>query len=554
MHLLSLNSNNSMFNRRRFFAFAGGAAGLSRALMASPQTTLDEENDLAGTGVSRRHQMYKVRVEAARSHLLEKIPVHLSNGDERRFPSRIGNFSKGLPHDQYGEVDSDAYNALLEALSSGNPADFERIPMGGVPLVNPQSGLCFDMEGIDSHQTFLPPAPEVASASRAGEAVELYWQALLRDVPFSQYATHPLAGEAIDELNRLQSFHGARDPVSGGITPQTLFRGFTRQDLVGPYISQFLYFPLPYGAAQVNQQFQTTLSVDAGGSDWLTDYGAWLACQNGQGPFENNRYDPVRRHIRCGRDIGQYVHVDVLFEAYFNACLWLIDNGAPLSATNPYGRSRTQTGFGTFGSPHIKSTLAEVASRALKGVWFQKWFVHRVLRPEEFGGLVHNTLAKARSYPLHLDILNSKCVQHVFSRYGTHLLPHAFPEGCPQHPSYGQGHGAVAGACATIVKAFFDESWVIQNPVVATDDGLSLVPYTGSDAAQLTVGGEINKVAANIAIGRNHAGVHWRSDYEASLRLGEQIAISVLRDQRTTYSENFSGFVFTSFDGERVTV
>jgi hypothetical protein len=64
----------------------------------------------------------------------------------------------------------------------------------------------------------------------------------------------------------------------------------------------------------------------------------------------------------------------------------------------------------------------------------------------------------------------------------------------------------------------------------------------------------MNKVAANVALGRNHAGVHWRSDYEASLRLGEQIAISVLRDQRNTYSESFAGFVFTSFDGERITI
>jgi hypothetical protein len=184
----------------------------------------------------------------------------------------------------------------------------------------------------------------------------------------------------------------------------------------------------------------------------------------------------------------------VLFEAYFNACLWLIDNGAPLSPTNPYLNSRTQTGFGTFGAPHIKTMVAEVATRALKAVWFQKWFVHRVLRPEAFGGLVHNVLTNTRSYPLHTDILNSKAVENVFHRNGTYFLPHAFPEGCPQHPSYGQGHGAVAGACATIVMAFFDESWIIPNPVMPSDDGLSLIPYRGSDAGQLTVGGKMNKL------------------------------------------------------------
>ncbi|HEX9665971.1 MAG TPA: phosphoesterase, partial [Thermodesulfobacteriota bacterium] len=76
-------------------------------------------------------------------------------------------------------------------------------------------------------------------------------------------------------------------------------------------------------------------------------------------------------------------------------------------------------------------------------------------------------------------------------------------------------------------------------------------PYTGPD---LTVGGELNKLAANIAIGRNFAGIHWRSDYVDSLMLGEAIAIGILRDQRLTYNENFNGFTFTKFDGTTITV
>jgi hypothetical protein len=142
----------------------------------------------------------------------------------------------------------------------------------------------------------------------------------------------------------------------------------------------------------------------------------------------------------------------------------------------------------------------------------------------------------------------------VFNRNGTYFLPMAFPEGCPQHPSYGAGHATVAGACSTIVKAFFDESWVVPNPVLASDDGLSLVPYLGSDAGQITLGGEMNKIAANVAVGRNHAGVHWRSDYAESLLLGEAIAISVLRDGRNCYNESFNGFTFTKFDGTQITV
>jgi hypothetical protein len=122
------------------------------------------------------------------------------------------------------------------------------------------------------------------------------------------------------------------------------------------------------------------------------------------------------------------------------------------------------------------------------------------------------------------------------------------------HPSYGAGHATVAGACVTILKALFDETYVIPNPVIASADGSTLLPYVGSDAGQLTVGGELNKLAANIGIGRNIAGVHWRSDYAESLRLGEAVAISVLKDQRLTYDETFGGFTFTTFDGVKTTV
>jgi hypothetical protein len=65
----------------------------------------------------------------------------------------------------------------------------------------------------------------------------------------------------------------------------------------------------------------------------------------------------------------------------------------------------------------------------------------------------------------------------------------------------------------------------------------------------MTVGGELNKLAANVGIGRNFAGIHWRTDYTASLRLGEAVAMSVLRDQKLTYNEASPVFRFTSFDG-----
>jgi hypothetical protein len=91
--------------------------------------------------------------------------------------------------------------------------------------------------------------------------------------------------------------------------------------------------------------------------------------------------------------------------------------------------------------------------------------------------------------------------------------------------------------------------------VTASGDGLSLVPYTGSDASQITVNGEINKLASNIGLGRDFAGIHWRSDYRAGLMLGEAVAISILRDQSNLYAgEQFAGFTITKFDGTTTTI
>ena len=114
------------------------------------------------------------------------------------------------------------------------------------------------------------------------------------------------------------------------------------------------------------------------------------------------------------------------------------------------------------------------------------------------------TKTKQANYPIHADVLNSEAVARVFAEArNSYFLPHAFPEGCPQHPSYGQGHSTVAGACATIVKAGstircsaqFDSR---DQHFAAERRRISLVPYTGADGDKLTIGGEMNKLAANI--------------------------------------------------------
>lgn len=126
-----------------------------------------------------------------------------------------------------------------------------------------------------------------------------------------------------------------------------------------------------------------------------------------------------------------------------------------------------------------------------------------------------------------------------------------YPEGCPAHPSFPAGHACLAGAAVTVLKAFLDESFVIPSPVQASPDGLSLVPYVGPP---LTLGGELNKLAANIARGRDMAGVHWRSDGMAGISLGEAVAIATLRDPKANYSETFAGFALTKLNGATIII
>ena len=558
-------SAGSGYRRREFLGRVVGVTALSMVGLpvvsgkdgeAAPSET-EPEGALLRRASRRRDEAYKIRVNAAVFEKEQPIALHPDNGDEKLFENKIGSYSKGLPHNEFGEVDPNAYRQLLTALSSADPEDFEAIPMiGGLKLADPQAAYCFEMEGADSHRLGMLPAPAFSSAWAAGEMVELYWRALLRDVPFIKYSTDPLAVQAAADLSAMSDFRGPKS--KGAVTPDTLFRGNTPGDLSGPCISQFLLRDIPYGAMTIVQRYRTTLA----GDDHLSDYEVWLKIQNGMPPTTANKFDPTPRYLRNGRDLGEYMHRDFTYQAFLNACLILLGFGrAALDTTSPYLASAIQDGFVTFGSPHILDLVARVTNAALRAAWCQKWLVHRRLRPEMFAARVHNRVAGMADtripsavlnyYPIHTDVFNSKAADKVFSKTGAYLLPQAYPEGSPLHPSYPSGHAAIAGACVTVLKAFFKESFLIPNPVQANADGLTLLPVPGP---RFTIGGELNKLAANIGLGRDYAGVHWRSDTTESLKLGEAVGISILQNVKTTTNRNFAGFSLTKFDGTTVTV
>lgn len=534
--------------RRRFLRQAGGVAtaalaagGLSASLLLG-ETPSAEASEVGPLATEQRHlRAFQIRQQCARYAYSQRIPEHPTSNDEAVMPGFWASFSKTLPHNQLGEVEPFAYEMMLKALTSGLPEAFELIPRGSSGrLVNPQAALAFDLEGTDTHALALPAAPDFASETVAKELVELYWRAMTRDVPLSQYGNERLTNAALQDLQRYPEF--------SGLNANTLFRGGLPGEDIGPMISQFLWKPFNLGSTPFPQLYRTTVA----GNDHLTGYQAWLGVQNGQPPATAATFDSTTRYIRNGRDLAEYVHTDYSFQAFSIAAQILLSFGAAaLDDANPYKTSGRQAGFATFGSPHVHDLVARVAALALKAAWYQKWQLHRRIRPEEYAGRLHNHINRAAKYPLPDSLFSSLALPAVFSKYGSYLLPMAYPEGCPVHPAYPGGHATIAGACTTVLKAFFNESFVIPNPVVASDDGLSLQPFT---SAQLTIGTELNKLASNIAYGRDTAGVHWRTDEIAGLQLGEAVALSVLTEFNSCYNEKFSGFTLTKFDGTTVTL
>lgn len=563
--------------------FVKGAATIATAAAAIPlEPLLGRKNSATEASVvgynssNRANASFNYRKEMAQARKIN-VGGQADNGDAARFTDFSCSFSKSLLHDDLGVPNAAAMLSLKTALATGHQSDFANIRVGtpgGGPnskLNGPQVALAFDLQGLDSHATIIPPAPRIDSAQTAVEQVEHYWGSLLADVPFTEYSTNALVGQAVADMNNMSFLRSpANNEFPYPVTRQNLFRGqFVSGDgnVLGPYVSQFMIQPTLFGAQPLSQQYQTFLPVGGGGSNYMTTVAEYQLIQNGGDSGRQLAFDPIFRYIRNGRDLAAYTHVDVLYQGYFTAFLILQGIGAPLNPGNPYNGSTTEKPFATLGAPDAAATIGEMATRALKASWYHKWIKDLRLRPEEYGALVHARKTGSTPVPqaanaLHEDVVNSAALSLTFANYGSYLLPQAFPEGSPTHPCYPTGHGAVAGACITALKFFFDGSQKIRPLLTAggrdvylpSSDGLVLNAYTGDDRNNLDINGELNKLAHNVSFGHGiHAGIHFRSSTYWSILLGEQVALSVLQDRAYSYNEPFTIYI-TKFDGTTATI
>eukprot|EP00904_Undaria_pinnatifida_P002849 jgi/Undpi1/12565/HiC_scaffold_6.g02234.m1 len=457
---------------------------------------------------------------------------HITNGDEDNESLEFaGNYHKTLPHDRFGRVSKRAYRKLLKCVRTADINDCEEIPSGGgkrgAKLTNPLGGTVHQVDGPDSDSVFIAPPDSLLSERLALPSFKGL------NIPRSKY------GNIID-------------PVTD------LFRTDWPGVTTGPVVSQFLLSDFLIDSIRVEPKAAPLQPK----KDYMTAFRPWLDVQNGNSDVETIFDTENPRFIRNGRDLATIAFADQLYTEAFRAALILFTQGVLGGEVGAYAESKRQMGFATFGEPHILTAMA-ASSSSTRHAWYQKWQVHRLLRPEAYGGLVHNTLMKNVFTPLPDSLLKNMnethtnhsndyeenttstaimlMMQELLHRVEVHnkdlnpgsertfLLPMAVAEGSPTHPAYPSGHAINNGAYITTLKAFvgFEAGQrCFPNPVISNDEGTKRIPYVpsgrhlvgectnekGRQIKGLTIEGELNKVSANVLLGRSHLGVHWRMD------------------------------------------
>ena len=267
------------------------------------------------------------------------------------------------------------------------------------------------------------------------------------------------------------------------------------------------------------------------------------------------------------------MHTDALYQFFYNAAMIGFQNGIKPAKVNYSTRT---SAWASGGPPDILAAVAHVAVGALRCAWYSKYGLAMKVRPEVYAQRLEFMLgdqadegccqrvpgyqgikALATEFPEMLDLYKE-------ANGGTYMLNMLYPEGSPAHPSCPAGHAVVAGACSTVLKAMLDthnpdktlKAWPMQ--AKHSLDGSQLDDYTDPDASDLTIVGELNKLATNVSLGRDMAGVHYRCDAYSGLKIGEEYAISYLQDKAREYSETasgaFNGWLLHTMMGETVCI
>ncbi|MBV2360021.1 bromoperoxidase [Thalassococcus sp. CAU 1522] len=431
-----------------------------------------------------------------------------------------------------------------------------------------------------------PPVPEFGPSELAAEMAELYALGLLRDVPFDRldnphhlvrvdditsFTLHEMLCElrSLPFLDRRATPDAGGAPVSsltgpggdsghrralrwngdGQLTLRTAFRGGVAGILGAPRMSSLW--------AMDNDRRKPCPMVerpaaDASMSRWLK----WVEHETGAGLCLPGRVDARHCLPKTLGDLAQHVHSAHPARVFFNAALALLAEGAAfdldLGAENGLARGR-------WTPSRLLALMADAADRATRMALSRAGKAARLSRPGVIAARMTVLLgredllasgtppvlaAAAQELSCHAPNLLSWVARSQSGRSAPRLfrdtafLPVDLTR-APLNPWDAAAHGVVAGALATLVKAVFDTMRPTHLRMVAANG-----PST--DITQ-----EIDRLAAQIALGRSASAAYFGAESHQDLRLGEAIAMQVMRESFEADNEQ-AGLAFTDFDGKAV--
>ena len=499
------------------------------------------------------------------------------DGNDEYYPYM---FSKTLQHNsETGFAKKKDIDTIIKASQISDISSINNIATSDIPSENRRiiegvaSSQSYNLMGTDSCIPIYSDYYKIDDPRSMFEMGEVYSMQLLKDETFYDIENN------VNNINKyhlsdLNSFEkNITAPTDNSkITSKLLFRGNNKHELIGPYISQYLYLPFNYGSIPIEQKFTSIIAQDINDSKWIE-------IQNGK--IIKNVHDNNVKYINTPKILATKVHTDPLFQFYYNAAIISFQNNIKPSGFNN-GKSSIWT---SSGPPDIFASVAHVALGTLRSAWFNKYNIAMRIRPEVFAQRIN--LIKNEKNNIYIDRVpgfkninnNMQNINNILSQvHGKQMNYHLktlYTEGSPTHPSWPAGHACVAGACVTVLKAMLDTHEIDGNPkkwpmckfnthsgsdngICHSIDGNNLVKYKMDNSQQLTIVGELNKLASNVSIGRNFAGVHYRCDSISGISLGEQYAITYLIDKAKEYNESynkmFNHFFLEKFDGSKIKI
>jgi membrane-associated phospholipid phosphatase len=506
-----------------------------------------------------------------------------------------GSFHKGLTHDpSTGELLNNIdYENMRKGIMTNNQNLLNSVPLNPgatVKLADPLASLATALVGRQGCSLKLPPPPTLSSDAAAANMVEDYSMCMARDVPFINYDTDPIIATLLDtnHMNAPNVLANLQYTLPGPFTTKTIFTADCVSERIGPYVSQFMLLNSAFGGAIVPQKYISLISRAQATSmglrvEWGVNQQEMIKIQNGLIQLLPPESPLVLQntYIYNGRAGSEAVHADSAFQFFYQTAFLLTELGAPFNPGWPVFANQGPYITGP-ALPNVLCSMAGGTQEALLDVWYWKFQVWRVLRPECFSLWVTNILQgivpNSPNYDISNVVLQNGVMADIFSLYGSYTLPQCYREGAPLHGSFPAGHGIYSACCATILKIFYNGNTLwnslsgvisgvlsdgISGPIQANADGSTLVAYTGADSSAMTVGSELDKLAYNISLFRDWAGVHFKSDVISGIHLGEQVAISFMEDQLSATVENNPDgstygnppqITFTKFNSEKYTL